>query len=441
MHRFYPRLSAALLALTVLAGLVAGPVTGVRAFSEPITAPANPAAKSFDVAWQRTPPVVDGNLNDWSAYQKIILDKTTASYPPANERPEPNDLSAWGSMVWDSDRLYIAVDVTDENIVRSSRNWHFDDMAAFTFDVDNSGSFTLGDIRLTFSPDGLVTDNGGLALGVDSQTTKRSGGWLTEASIPLDQFGSDFLSNAQIGFTWGAQDRDADLGLHYLVWEGETYYASTPAQGAMRFVNGPSRRWITARPGVAGYDGISEGNLNGWEPDTNNGASKIASIRGDQQWHLAMKIVPPALGPGVKPLQARLHMSLVEGIPNPPKPEEGLTTRARLYRLLRPWDEATVTWRMATATASWSKLGADAIGVDRSAQIIAEALLTPQTRTYTWDISSQIQDLYAHPDQNFGFLFRGELGSNVLYQFYSSECTANPTCAPWIEVYIEEPPP
>ncbi len=438
MHSIRLRFRSALLALTAIAGLIASPISAVYASTQLGAAPANPAAKIYDVGWQRTPPVVDGNLSEWSGYQKMPLDRSTATYPPANERPAPDDLSAWASLVWDSDKLYIAVDVTDENIVRSSRNWHFDDMAAFTFDVDNSGVFSLGDIRLTFSPDGLVTNNGGLALGVESQTVKRSGGWLTEASLPLDQFGADFLSNAQIGFTWGVQDRDAGLGLQYLVWEGETYYAPTPRQGAIRYANGPSRRWISARPGVDGYDGISEGNLNGWEPDTNNGAAKVASIRGDKQWHLAMKIVPPALGPGVKPLQARLHMNLVEATNNP---NNTGTSRARLYRLLRPWDEGAVTWNRTTAADRWARPGADSIGVDRSGDFMAEALLTPQTRSYTWDISSQIQDMYAHPDQNFGFLIRGELGSNVWYQFHSSECTANPTCAPWIEVYVEEPPP
>lgn len=418
--------------LLALGGLLISPAASLRA------APANPAARSFDVVWQRTPPVVDGNLSDWSGYQKIQLDRTTASFPPVDERPQPNDLSAWASLVWDSDKLYIAFDVTDDNVVRVSRNWHFDDMAAFTFDVDNSGLFSLGDIRLTFSPDGLATDNGGLALGVESQTIRRANGWLTEASIPLDQFGSDFLSNAQIGFTWGVQDRDVGLGLQYLVWEGETYNAPTPAQGLMRFIAGPSRRWIIARPGVNGYDGISEGNLNGWEPDLNNGSSLVASIRGDKQWHLAMKIVPPTLGPGVKPLAAKLHMNLVEAGNNP---NNSGTSRARLYRLLRPWDEAAVTWNSATASVRWARPGADSLGVDRSDQIIAEAQLTPQVRTYTWDISSQIQDMYAHPDQNNGFLFRGEQGSNVWYQFHSSECTANPTCAPWIEIYVEEPPP
>ncbi len=403
-----------------------------------VPAHAAPSIKTLDALWQRTSPIIDGNLSDWSAHPKQTLDKDTASYPPPNQRPAANDLSAWASIVWDSDKLYIAVNVTDENVVRRARNWYLDDMAEFTFDVDKDGAFSLGDLRLTLSPDGLVTNNGGLALGVISDIRRNTTGWQGELSLPLEQFGADFLSNAEVGFTWGVQDRDEGAILQQLVWEGATFSTPSPGQGLMRFTNGPIRRWITARPGVNGYDGIVEANLNGWQPDTNNGSAGIVSIRGNEQWHLAMKITPPPLAPGVRPLQARLHLNLADIANNP---NNSGASRARLYRLLRPWDENTVTWNKATASERWARPGASSIGVDRSDIVIAEAQLNPQTRSYTWDISSQIQDLYANPNANFGFLLRGEAGANVWYQFYASECTANPTCAPWIEVYIEEPPP
>jgi hypothetical protein len=436
MFSSFFRIAATLLVLALIGG-------GIHPAYAVASAPAAPTAqaKTFEAVWQRTPPTVDGDLSDWEPFAKLPLNDETASYPTRSQRPRPDDLSGWASIVWTSDHVYLAVWVIDNAVVRNSRNWRLDDMAEFVFDLDGNAAFSLGDLRFTLSPDGLVTDNGGLPLGVISAIRRHERGWLGEMAVPITQFGTDFLSNAQVGFTWGLQDDDGGVALKQLVWAGTTFGTPSAGQGLLSFVNGPRREWMTFRPGVGGYHGITDATLNSWpgNENTNFGNAPVISVRGEKQWHLAIKIEPPPLPPGARVLAARLHMNLVD--PPPANPNNSGTTWARAYRLLRTWDENSVTWFQARTGQRWTIGGAGGIGSDRSDVVVAETRLNPQTRSYTWELGALIADWYARPEANHGLLIRGEAGANVLYHFHSSECTANPTCAPWIELYVELPPP
>ena len=388
-----------------------------------------------NAVWQTATPVVDGNLDEWSNVQRYPLDNQNASAPAPDRRPQPNDLSAWVSLVWTTDNLYVAVNVTDNVVVRTHRNWLLDDMAQFTLDIDNSGGPSLGDVFLTVSPDGLITNGGLLPLGYDSKAVKTATGWQAEVSVPLREFGADFLNDAQVGFTWGVQDNDGQVVDGYLVWAGPDFSQPTPQQGALSFVNGPTREWITARPGVNGYNGITDATLNQWKPNDKFGTSPILALRGDENWHLAFRFVPPTLPAGAKPLKARVHMTVYS------RSNSGITT-ARMYRLLRPWDENAATWLNADATTRWQVGGASAVGIDRSGVVASETQLKIAAGDVVWELGPDlIGDLYANDgNKNYGFVIRAENGAYVEYDMHSSECTAPANCAPWIEVFVEKPP-
>ncbi|NOZ71721.1 MAG: DNRLRE domain-containing protein, partial [Chloroflexi bacterium] len=398
------------------------------------------STKILDASWQLIPPTIDGNLSDWAAYEHVILDNTTADAPPEGARPSPEDLSGWTSIVWDSQWLYIALDVTDDLVVRNSRNWMNDDMAGYVFDVDQDGQLGVADLRFTLSPDGVVTLNGGWPYGVKWVIERTEQGWKAEMAIPIVFFGSDFLTDAQVGFSWGLQDDDGQGVEGSLVWGGPSYTAPTPQEGLMRFINGPTRSWLTYRLGDEGWAGIEDTTLNSWPGNetTNFGADPILSIRGNNQWHAAMKITLPTLPPGARPLRLLLHMSLADV---PRNPNNGGDSRARAYPLLRPWDENSATWMQAASGSPWTRGGADGVGADRSDTVIGEAHLIATQRDYTWDLSSAVGGWFANPAQNYGVLFRGEDGANVLYQFNSSDCTPAASCGPWIELFVEFPPP
>ncbi len=437
MFSIFSRRLVASLAVTALsvgivgANFMAPQVAG--AFAPP-AATAPEASPVVNAVWQTVAPVVDGNLNEWSNVQRHPLDNQNATAPAPDRRPEPNDLSAWASLVWTTDNLYVAVAVTDNLVVRTHRNWLLDDMAQFTLDIDNSGGPSLGDVFLTVSPDGLITNGGLLPLGYDSKAVKTATGWQAEVSVPLREFGADFLNDAQVGFTWGVQDNDGQGVDGHLVWAGPDFAQPTPQQGALSFVNGPTREWISARPGVNGYNGITDATLNQWKPIERFGTSPTLSLRGDEQWNVVFKFIPPPLPAGAKPLKARVHMTVYE------RSNPGTTT-ARMYRLLRPWDENAATWLNADVTTRWQVGGASAVGIDRSGVVASETQLKIAAGDVVWELGPDvIGDLYANPDKNYGFVMRGENGASVLYNMRSSECTAPANCAPWIEVFVEKPP-
>lgn len=427
-----------LLALLVFLA-AAGFMTNLLA--TPVSAgPNQPTTRIFKTSWQLQPPVIDGDLSDWQAFEHVPLNKDTAETILIGAPPAASDLSGWTAIVWDSQWVYIALDVTDDRVVRDSRDWTHDDMAGYVFDVDGDGQLDVADMRFTLSPDGIVTLNGGWPFGVQWQIDRTATGWQGEMAIPLIFFGSDFLSNAEVGFSWGLQDDDGQGVEVELVWAGSSYTAPSFDEGKLQFINGPTRSWLTYHLGDEGWAGIEDATLNQWPGNEtkNFGSDPILAIRGNHQWHAAMKINLPDLPPGARPLGLRLHMSLAD-VPN--NPNNSGSSWARAYPLLRPWDEASVTWKQAATGTPWGRPGAEAIGVDRSADPVASTHLIATQRDYAWDLSPIVDDWFQNPEENYGVIFRGIDGDNTLYQFNSADCSPAAACGPWIEIYVEFPPP
>ena len=106
--------------------------------------------------------------------------------------------------------------------------------------------------------------------------------------------------------------------------------------------------------------------LNSWNPDDNYGEASEMGIRaGHGPWHIAMKMEMPELEPDAKIIEARLHTNVSY------RKNEG-SFWVRMYRLLRPWDEASVTWYSADAANRWDRPGANQIDVDRSGETIKD---------------------------------------------------------------------
>ncbi len=387
--------------------------------------------KVIDAIWQRVPPTIDGDLSDWETFERHVLDDVTADAPDPGLRPAPEDLSAWTSIAWDSEYLYVALNVVDDVIYRRSRDWRRDDLVGYSFDMDQNGIVGLYDVSVSISPDGLITRNDGFRLGINGVVVHNEQGWQAEFSIPLHEFGSDFLTDAQVGFTWGAQDNDGDGFLHWLGWAGPTFLTPSPAQGLLRFVDGPTREWVEVWPGDENYI-VEDSVLNSWDPDTNFAEDTELGFRaGHGPWYIAIKMEMPELPPGAKIIGARLHTNVNW------RKNEG-SFMVRMYDLLRPWDEGSVTWRNADASTAWTRPGADQAGVDRAEFAIAENEII-ELGEYIWDFGPSATAWYENPESNHGLLLRPEEGVSVEYRMGSSECSV--TCAPWYELYIELPPP
>jgi len=386
----------------------------------------------FDSVWTLHAPVVDGNLDEWSNASRMYLNGKNADYPAGSELFPDADLSAWTSVIWTSQRVYVAISVTDDYVVSGTRSWRNDDMAGIVFDVDNSGSFTVGDINLTLSPNNLLTANGGWPAGYEWAIHETATGWQGEVSIPMSQFGGvDFLGGIQTGFAWGLQDNDGVGVESWQSWAGPEFLKATPQEGSLTFNNGPTRKWVAFHPGVDGYEGIADAALSSWHPDQRYGDNSVLTLYSRNQYHLVMKFDIPDLGTDVRVLDAKVHIDFTHR-------NHDWTSYVRVYRLLRPWDESTVSWNNVDATTRWAKPGANSVGVDRENRVIAATTLD-QLGWLTFDLANDVAtDIYDHPETNNGLIFRAEEGSSVAYDLASSE--SGPDTAPWIEVYAEFPP-
>ncbi len=327
--------------------------------------------------------------------------------------------------------MYVAVSVVDDVVYRQSRDWRLDDLAAFSFDLDQDGTIGLYDVWVTVSPDGMITRNDGFRLGVDGVAVITDQGWQAEFSIPLHEFGEEFLTDAVVGFSWGLRDNDGDGPLKWLSWAGYNFMMPAPGQGVLQFVDGPVRQWIAVRSGDANYM-MYDSVLNSWNPDDNYGEAVELGIRaGHGPWHIVMKMDMPELPPNARIIRARLHTNVSYH-------KNEASFMVRMYKLLRPWEEGSVSWNNTDSATRWDRPGADQVDVDRAGIYIDENQFI-EIGEYEWEFGSLVTEWYENPESNHGVLLRAEEGVSVEYRVSSSECGS--ACAPWFDILVELPPP
>jgi hypothetical protein len=113
---------------------------------------------------------------------------------------------------------------------------------------------------------------------------------------------------------------------------------------------------------------------------------------------------------------ARLDMDLY-GV------KSSTTTNFQLYKMLTPWDAYTVSWNKKNGTETWTTSGGFA-DCD-STPIINEALELAYGSGsvighHYYDLTSVVQYLISHPDENLGWLIKTSIENNDGYSFFSS---------------------
>ncbi len=174
----------------------------------------------YEARWTSTPPVVDGQLNDAVWAEAETIDKFFAY--KSGGSPAAADASA--RLLWDSDRLYVAFEVTDVDIRSScglagecgpdARLWFGDVIELFVRESTSSPRYyefqwsPIGDefdARFDFrgGGPGSAWDSGVVsAVQVDGTVDQPSDAdqmWTVEASIPLSNFQ---LSTVEEGTEW-----------------------------------------------------------------------------------------------------------------------------------------------------------------------------------------------------------------------------------------------
>lgn len=92
-----------------------------------------------------------------------------------------------------------------------------------------------------------------------------------------------------------------------------------------------------------------------------------------------------------------------------------------VYQLLRPWNEASVTWNQRTAGSSWGLPGANSTGgatPDRSSTVLGSLTGGIGKRTITLNASgiAVVQSWVANPSTNNGLIIAGSATDGVVIQ-------------------------
>ena len=97
------------------------------------------------------------------------------------------------------------------------------------------------------------------------------------------------------------------------------------------------------------------------------------------------------------------------------------STPLQVYRLLRRWNEAEVTWNQYAAGQRWSQAGANLAGADYDAQVVAQTTLSAVATWVNLDVTGAVQTWAQHPEQNAGLILKALSSVGVQYYFISSE--------------------
>ncbi len=174
------------------------------------------------------PPLIDGNVGEWSLGM-FIVDSIT--FGPQNWR-DVRDLSGSVMLGWDESYLYIAARVLDDVYVQNAAGNHLyeGDSVEILLDADLAGDFytnslNADDFQLGLSP-GLPTIGEGMQAylwypealsGYQNQVTiaaqKNDLGYDLEAAIPWSVFGVTPQPWKHYGFCFSISDNDKADGI------------------------------------------------------------------------------------------------------------------------------------------------------------------------------------------------------------------------------------
>jgi oligosaccharide reducing-end xylanase len=207
----------------------------VPASSDPVYAVA--LGQSVNCTRLLTPPILDGQPNDWPFGDTIVLDRSTA-YSFSGTIDSVSDLSASVRSGWDDEQLYFLIQVTDDIIVTDSTDVWRDDGVEIGLDgLHDQYPWGSDDHQYTVVADGRIADRGTATMAITAAVLQYQGGYNVEAAIPISQLipGTP-ISGTVVGFTVGLNDDD-DGGNRdaYLIWQGTSTSTSPEEFGSLLF--------------------------------------------------------------------------------------------------------------------------------------------------------------------------------------------------------------
>lgn len=181
--------------------------------------------------------IVDGRLDEWSPASFINIGEKHILPGKGNPYQGPNDLSASMAMSWDNDNIYVAINVTDDQVVTSERvRLHENDSVQLYFDMQNDATdiYDANDsayclhvkdgiptAELEKAPTGYFVGANNAMSGPDRNVkvayTETSRGYIYEAAFPRSTLSLiDHKEGAEFGFSLTVNDNDGNGKLQSL---------------------------------------------------------------------------------------------------------------------------------------------------------------------------------------------------------------------------------
>ncbi len=366
---------------------------------------------------------IDGNLDDWTSDETYKLNSASADSVQGEYPVNDADLSADFRMRWWKDYLFLGVNVYDDVMVEG-------DSVLLSVDVDGDSRPGADDFTLRIWPDGRITINDAPGGPVLAKGMITPDGYQLEAAIPASMLGGELASNQKLHLNYGLLDFDGateafDTAMN---WQGASIAGVQADFGWLEFV--PLSLLIKTERNDPRFQDtyISE-----WRPTDNFGYLQTLNIRpGNIESPLIRFDVNEML-----PEKAEISLSYL-GIYTV---NSRYTMTAKIYRLLRDWEESQATWQQAATGQPWEVAGAK--GAQDQAQTPTDeqklALSSDDgscgDRNATWfTITKDVNDFVNGNAENFGWVLRGDAGSQINYALASSQ-HKNPDCLP--EMYFE----
>jgi len=177
------------------------------------------------IAEAPTAPVIDGEVDEaWNAAVEYELTKTIYVNPGPEEQ-----LSASYRMLWDAEKLYVLIDVTDSSSgYNPDQIWQFNDGIELYLDATDSKSAGYGDTDYMFGllwrendAEALcIQERGRPVRAIETAMTNTEKGYRFEVSFPWSELGTTAAVGARIGVEVQVNDnrgrggRDAKISWH-----------------------------------------------------------------------------------------------------------------------------------------------------------------------------------------------------------------------------------
>lgn len=211
------------------------------------------------------PPIIDGNLSEWTGSAVAVLNSGTADTVLPYAPPSSTDPNVHLWLGWDDQALYVAALINDAQVVADGG--YIWDNDSLEIGIDGNHDFFSDwdgpDHQFTLAADGRVARFGSPFTGLTYAYHLLPGsGWSLEAKLPWSilRFSP---SDAPIGFTFAYHDDDnGGPWDYYLVWEGNStnshydrfgdlFLNDSPAATATATTTPPPTATATAAPSPA----------------------------------------------------------------------------------------------------------------------------------------------------------------------------------------------